>query len=147
MQLSNQLKEAIDNNAFCAIATKVNEKELQNHLMWVDYAENTILINTEQGRKKTENIRLNPYLTVVIFHPSDMYQSWEIRGTVDNIVQGQSANDHIDYLSNRYLGKPYKRAKDVSWEQANIKSREIWEVTIDKIISMVSRPQEKSASE
>ena len=61
MQLSNQLKEAIDNNAFCAIATKVNEKELQNHLMWVDYAENTILINTEQGRKKTENIRLNPY--------------------------------------------------------------------------------------
>ena len=147
MQLSNQLKEAIDNNAFCAIATKVNEKELQNHLMWVDYAENTILINTEQGRKKTENIRLNPYLTVVIFHPSDMYQSWEISGTVENIVQGQSANDHIDYLSNRYLGKPYKRAKDVSWEQANIKSREIWEVTIDKIISMVSRPQEKSASE
>ena len=147
MQLSNQLKEAIDHNAFCAIATKVNEKELQNHLMWVDYAENTILINTEQGRKKTENIRLNPYLTVVIFHPSDMYQSWEIRGTVENIVQGQSANDHIDYLSNRYLGKPYKRAKDVSWEQANIKSREIWEVTIDKIISMVSRPQEKSASE
>ena len=147
MQLSNQLKEAIDNNAFCAIATKVNEKELQNHLMWVDYALNTILINTEQGRKKTENIRLNPYLTVVIFHPSDMYQSWEIRGTVENIVQGQSANDHIDYLSNRYLGKPYKRAKDVSWEQANIKSREIWEVTIDKIISMVSRPQEKSASE
>ena len=147
MQLSNQLKEAIDNNAFCAIATKVNEKELQNHLMWVDYAENTILINTEQGRKKTENIRLNPYLTVVIFHPSDMYQSWEIRGTVENIVQGQSANDHIDYLSNRYLGEPYKRSKDVSWEQANIKSREIWEVTIDKIISMVSRPQEKSASE
>ena len=147
MQLSIQLKEAIDNNAFCAIATKVNVKELQNHLMWVDYAENTILINTEQGRKKTENIRLNPYLTVVIFHPSDMYQSWEIRGTVENIVQGQSANDHIDYLSNRYLGKPYKRAKDVSWEQANIKSREIWEVTIDKIISMVSRPQEKSASE
>ena len=147
MQLSKQLKEAIDNNAFCAIATKVNEKELQNHLMWVDYAENTILINTEQGRKKTENIRLNPYLTVVIFNPSDMYQSWEIRGTVENIVQGQSANDHIDYLSNRYLGKPYKRAKDVSWEQANIKSREIWEVTVDKIISMVSRPQEKSVSE
>lgn len=52
MQLSNQLKEAIDNNAFCAIATKVNEKELQNHLMWVDYADNKILINTEQGRKK-----------------------------------------------------------------------------------------------
>ena len=115
--------------------------------MWVDYKDNKILINTEQGRKKTENIRLDPYLTVVIFHPSEMYRSWEIRGTVENIVQDQSANDHIEFLSNRYLGKPYKRQKDVSWEQANIKSREIWEVTVDKIISMVSRPQEKSTSE
>jgi hypothetical protein len=76
-----------------------------------------------------------------------MYQSWEIRGTVETIVQDQSANNHIDFLSNRYLGKPYKRTHDVSWEQANIKSREIWEVTVDKIISMVSRPQEKSVSE
>ena len=105
------------------------------------------LLTQSKEEKKTENIRLNPYLTVVIFHPSEMYQSWEIRGTVETIVQDQSANDHIDFLSNRYLGKPYKRTKDVSWEQANIKSREIWEVTVDKIISMVSRPQEKSVSE
>ena len=76
-----------------------------------------------------------------------MYQSWEIRGPVETIVQDQSANAHIDFLSNRYLGKPYKRTKDVSWEQANIKSREIWEVTVDKIIPMISRPQEKSVSE
>ena len=52
MQLPNELKQAIDNNAFCAIATKVNEKELQNHLMWIDYADNKILINTEQSFEK-----------------------------------------------------------------------------------------------
>ena len=52
MQLPNELKQAIDNNAFCSIATKINENEIQNHLMWVDYKENKILINTEQGRKK-----------------------------------------------------------------------------------------------
>tara|TARA_Y100001970_G_scaffold53574_1_gene67835 strand:- start:145 stop:336 length:192 start_codon:yes stop_codon:yes gene_type:complete len=59
MQLPNELKLAIDNNAFCAIATKVNDEEIQNHLMWVDYKDNQILINTEQGRKKTENIRIH----------------------------------------------------------------------------------------
>ena len=32
MQLPIELKQAIDNNAFCALATKVNEKEIQNHL-------------------------------------------------------------------------------------------------------------------
>ena len=52
MQLPNELKQAIDSNAFCALATKISENEIQNHLMWVDYKENKILINTEQGRKK-----------------------------------------------------------------------------------------------
>ena len=28
MQLPNELKQAIDNNAFCSIATKINEKEI-----------------------------------------------------------------------------------------------------------------------
>ena len=146
MQLPNELKLAIDNNAFCAIATKVNDEEIQNHLMWVDYKDNQILINTEQGRKKAENIRIHKNLSIVIFHPSEMYSSWEVRGIVENIIDDDSANNHIDYLSNRYMSKPYLRTQGVSWEEANIKSREIWEVTVKKIISMV-RPQAKSEPE
>ena len=146
MQLPNELKLAIDNNAFCAIATKVNDEEIQNHLMWIDYKDNHILINTEQGRKKTENIRIHKNLSIVIFHPSEMYSSWEIRGIVENIIDDDSANNHIDYLSNRYMSKPYLRTQGVSWEEANIKSREIWEVNVKKIISMV-RPQAKSEPE
>ena len=146
MQLPNELKLAIDNNAFCAIATKVNDEEIQNHLMWIDYKDNHILINTEQGRKKTENIRIHKNLSIVIFHPSEMYSSWEIRGIVENIIDDESANNHIDYLSNRYMDKPYLRSQGVSWEEANIKSREIWEVNVKKIISMV-RPQAKSEPE
>ena len=129
MQLPNELKLAIDNNAFCAIATKVNDEEIQNHLMWVDYKDNQILINTEQGRKKTENIRIHKNLSIVIFHPSEMYSSWEVRGIVENIIDDDSANNHIDYLSNRYMSKPYLRTQGVSWEEANIKSREIWAVS------------------
>tara|TARA_B100001113_G_scaffold346682_1_gene337949 strand:- start:47 stop:487 length:441 start_codon:yes stop_codon:yes gene_type:complete len=146
MQLPNELKLAIDNNAFCAIATKVNDVEIQNHLMWVDYKDNHILINTEQGRKKTENIRIYKNLSLVIFHPTEMYSSWEVRGIVENIIDDESANNHIDYLSNRYMKKPYLRPQGVSWEEANIKSREIWEVNVKKIISMV-RPQAKSEPE
>ena len=147
MQLPNELKQAIDNNAFCALATKMNEKEIQNHLMWIDYKEDKILINTEQGRKKTKNIRLEPNISLVIFHPTDMYTCWEIRGIVEKIIQDTSANEHIDYLSNRYSGKPYGRTKDVTWDEAGFTSREIWEIEVSKVISMVSRAQEKSVSE
>ena len=147
MQLPIELKQAIDNNAFCALATKVNEKEIQNHLMWVDYKEDKILINTEQGRKKTKNIRQEPNISVVIFHPTDMYTCWEIRGVVKTIVQDSTANEHIDYLSNRYTGKPYGRTKEVTWDEAGFTNREIWEIKVNKVISMVSRAQEKSDSE
>ena len=61
-------------------------------------------------------------------------------------IDNESANDHIDYLSNRYTGKPYRRNPGVSWNEANIKSREIWEVNPAKVISMV-RPQAKSDPE
>ena len=54
MQLSNELKEAIDNNAFCAISTHLNDNEIQTHLMWVDYQDNFIIINTEKDEKNRE---------------------------------------------------------------------------------------------
>ena len=75
-----------------------------------------------------------------------MYSSWEIRGVVENIINDDTANEHIDYLSNRYTGKPYRRDEGVSWNDADIKSREIWEVNTKNIISMV-RPQAKSDPE
>ena len=84
MQLPNELKQAIDNNAFCALSTKINEKEMQNHLMWVDYKDNKILINTEQGRKKTENIRKEPkyftrYISSIryVYMLGDKGRCWE----------------------------------------------------------------------
>ena len=33
--------------------------------MWIDYEEGRFLINTEQGRKKTENIRRDAVIDIV----------------------------------------------------------------------------------
>jgi len=146
MQLSKELKEAIDNNAFCAISTHLNKDEIQTHLMWVDYEEDYIIINTEKERKKTENIRNNVNISLVIFHPSAMYSSWEIRGFVKEIMSDKKADAHIDKLSLRYTGKPYRRELDEEWNYEKIKSRELWKIKPSKINSML-RPQAKSTSE
>ena len=45
-------KKAIENNAFCSIATYLENNEIQNHLMWIDCKDDFLLINTEKGRKK-----------------------------------------------------------------------------------------------
>jgi len=146
MQLSKELKKAIDSNAFCAISTHLNEDEIQTHLMWVDYEEDCIIINTEKERKKTENIRNNANISLVIFHPTAMYSSWEIRGFVAEILSDKSADTHIDKLSLRYTGKPYRRELGQEWDYEKIKSRELWKIKPSKINSML-RPQAKSTSE
>ena len=146
MQLSKELKKAIDSNAFCAISTHLNDDEIQTHLMWVDYEEDCIIINTEKERKKTENIRNNANISLVIFHPTAMYSSWEIRGFVAEILSDKSADTHIDKLSLRYTGKPYRRELGQEWDYEKIKSRELWKIKPSKINSML-RPQAKSTSE
>ncbi len=146
MQLSNKLKEAIDNNAFCAISTHLNDDEIQTHLMWIDYDNDYLIINTEKERKKTENIRSNSNISLVVFHPTAMYSSWEIRGVVVEILSDHSADSHIDKLSLRYTGKPYRRELGEEWNYEKIKSRELWRIKPEKINSML-RPQAKSTSE
>ena len=146
MQLSLELKKAIDNNAFSAIATHLSNGEIQNHLMWIDYKDDSLIINTEKGRKKTLNIRENNSITLLVFEPSAMYSSWEIRGRVVEIIEDHTANEHIDKLSNRYTNHSYAREDGVSWEEAGIKDRELWIIKIDRLNSMI-RPQAKSEPE
>jgi general stress protein 26 len=146
MQLPQELKAAIDGNAFCAMATHLNTHEIQNHLMWIDYLDNNLIINTEKGRQKTYNIRDNNNISLVIFDPHAMYSSWEIRGIVEEVIDNESANNHIDKVSNRYTGHPYNREENVSWDEAQIKDREMWKIKVSKLISMV-RPQAKSDPE
>lgn len=146
MQLPDELKVAIDGDAFCAMATHLNINEIQNHLMWIDYLGENLIINTEKGRQKTYNIRSDNNISLVIFEPQAMYSSWEIRGEVEKVIDDISANRHIDKLSNRYTGHPYNRENNVSWDDAQIKDREMWKIKVNKLISMV-RPQAKSDPE
>ena len=146
MQLPDELKVAIDGDAFCAMATHLNTNEIQNHLMWIDYLGENLIINTEKGRQKTYNIRSDNNISLVIFEPQAMYSSWEIRGEVEKVIDDISANQHIDKLSNRYTGHPYNRENNLSWDDAQIKDREMWKIKVNKLISMV-RPQAKSDPE
>ena len=142
MQLPTDLKEAIDSNAFCAIATHVDDNVLQNHLMWIDYEGETLIINTEKGRQKTLNIRNNKNISLVIFKPESMYISWEIRGFVEEVIDDESANQQIDKVSTHYTGHLYARDNHTSWQDAKLKDREMWRIKIEKLVAM-NRPAAK----
>ena len=73
------------------------------------------------------------------------HKSWGLEDDYKEIIEDITANDHIDKVSIRYTGKPYRRELDEPWKD-DVKSREMWIINVEKIISMV-RPQAKSESE
>ena len=83
MQLPIELKDAIDENAFCAISTHAHNGEVQTHLMWIDYLENKLIINTEIGRKKAQNIRNNKNISLA--HCIQMGDVWRLHDACANI--------------------------------------------------------------
>ena len=74
---------------------------------WIDTDGEHILVNTEPQRQKSQNIRRNPRVTVLLQTAEDPWDWAEVRGRVTETVDGQRARDHIDELSRRYLGHEF----------------------------------------
>lgn len=92
---------------FATLTTQMPDGSAQTHVMWVDHAEDRLLINTELHRQKAKNVQRNPKVTVTVIDRDDPYRFVEVRGRVANMVRGARARDHIDELSMKYFGKPY----------------------------------------
>jgi PPOX class probable F420-dependent enzyme len=81
--------------------------------MWADIDGDYVLLNTALGRVKQKNTQRDPRVTVAVLDMSDPYRYAAIRGRVVEQISGQVAEDHIDKLAKRYLGKdkyPFRQA-------------------------------------
>jgi PPOX class probable F420-dependent enzyme len=92
---------------FAALTTLFEGGQPQTQVMWVDAADDHLLINTEVHRQKFTNIERDPRVTVLVWDAQNPYRYVEVRGRVVGTVRGQEARDHIDACSRRYLGKDY----------------------------------------
>jgi len=75
-------------------------------LVWVDYNpdENRVLINTERGRRKEQNIRNDPRAGILAPDPESWWRWISCAGEVDEVIT-EGARAHIDELTQRYLGE------------------------------------------
>src|SRR5215211_7036848 len=67
-----------------------------------------LLINTEVHRQKFKNVERDPRVTLTIWAREDPYRFVEVRGEVVGITRGPEAREHIDELSHKYHGRPYR---------------------------------------
>ena len=93
------------NFAFLATLMKDGAPHVTPTWVDIDKSNNTILINTAKGRVKHRNISRDPRVSVSVIDSSNPYHMVSVRGRVIEQINGKEADDHIDKMAKKYLGK------------------------------------------
>lgn len=103
--LSDDLKRLLDTPVFVTVATIQPDGSPQLSPVWVKRDGEELLIFTTLGRRKTENLRRDPRIGVLVQSPDAPYLYAEIRGTATLTTEG--GRELMDELSQKYTGQDY----------------------------------------
>src|SRR5580704_8635888 len=104
-QTIDKYADLFKKKAFANLSTLMQDGSPQVTPVWVDYDGRYVRVNSALGRVKDKNIRRDPRVSLAIQDPENPYRYVEIRGRVVEITQ-DGADEHINKLSQKYLGKP-----------------------------------------
>lgn len=104
--LSDEQKEMLRKPNFAHIATVEPDGSPQVTPVWVDLSDqdDLILVNTAEGRRKVQNIRRDPHVAIDVIDQDNPYNMVSIKGEVVEVTP-EGADEHIDSLAKKYLGK------------------------------------------
>lgn len=89
------------------VVTLMPDGQPQAQLTWIDTDDEYLLVNTEPQRQRWKNLQRDPRITVLI-HGDNPWDWVEVRGEVIGTIEGEKARDHIDFLSQKYMGTDYQ---------------------------------------
>jgi len=92
--------------SICYLATTMPDGSPQVTQVWVDSDGTDVVINTVEGHQKLRNVRRDPRVALTLSDPARPSDYVQIRGEVHEITT-DGAREHIDEVSQKYLGKPY----------------------------------------
>jgi PPOX class probable F420-dependent enzyme len=113
--IPNSYLDLFKKKAFAHLATLMPSGQPQVTPVWIDYDGHYVVINTAEGRQKDKNLRRDGRVALSIADPENPYRYLEIRGHVAERTH-DGADQHIDALSKKYLGKdkyPYRQPGEV----------------------------------
>ena len=105
--LTDDVRSYAEGPNFATLTTLREDGAPTTQVMWIGCDETSLLINTEEHRRKAANVARDPRVNVVIWDKNNPYHYVEVRGRVVETIGGQRARDHIDELSQKYAGRPY----------------------------------------
>jgi PPOX class probable F420-dependent enzyme len=97
--------DLLGKKTFATLGTLMPDGSPQVTPVWFDYDGKHVRVNSALGRVKDKNMRRDSRVSLSIPDPENPYRYLEIRGKVVDITQN-GADDHINGLSQKYLGNP-----------------------------------------
>lgn len=110
MTLDEQVIRLAKERNLATVVTLMPDGQPQALPTWVDTDGEYVLVNTEPQRQRAKNVARDPRVTVLIQSATDPWDWAEVRGHLFDTVDGQAARDHIDELSEKYVGTKYRNA-------------------------------------
>ena len=114
-EIPSKFRDLFEKKSFASLATLMPDGRPQVTPVWVDFDGQNVVINSAKGRQKDRNMRREPRVSMSIPDPENPYRYLEIRGTVVEVTE-QGADDHIDRMAKKYLGKdeyPFRTPTEV----------------------------------
>ncbi|RRJ31584.1 pyridoxamine 5'-phosphate oxidase family protein [Halocatena pleomorpha] len=101
--IPSNFQDLFEKETFAHIATLTPDGFPHVTPVWIDYDDDTdrLLVNTERGRRKEQNVQNNKSVGISMTDPADGYRALSVLGTVDEISE-ENAREHIDTLAQRY---------------------------------------------
>jgi PPOX class probable F420-dependent enzyme len=83
--------------------------------VWTDVEDGRIRFNTVVGNVKDRNLRRDNRVGLSITARDNPWEKADIRGRAVDFIEGKEADDHLDDLSEKYIGQrpyPWRRPTD-----------------------------------
>lgn len=104
--------------------------------VWFNYAGDKVLLNLAEHRRKTEWVRRNPQVTMLLMNPKNAYHWVSIKATVerevheDDQAEGHRATDTIDQAWTKYTGaEPPYGLRDPAMDERRV----LFECRVDSV--------------
>ena len=104
MNITKEAIKILEGKNFASLATINSDGSPQVSVVWIDYKDNHILINTAKNRIKTNNMERDPRVSISVTDTKNPYYQITFKGIVKNISES-NANDHIHSLAKKYLNQ------------------------------------------
>ena len=100
-----RIRKLFEDKNFVFLSSLMKDGSPQVTPTWTDIENGYILINTAIGRIKQQNMSRDPRVALAIADQNNPKHMDTIRGKVIEQIRGDVAEEHIDKLAKKYIGK------------------------------------------